>query len=282
MTGCGRLVGVGLIALMLQTPQFVAPAQTPIAAILARTGAYVEQFGDPQGGLLLSELYRQEVTSAPVGTRVLKSDLLVVPDEAEGWVQFRDVLSVDGKTVADREGRLERLFSAPAQDPRGQARRIAEEGARYNLGSASVVVTRSFNQPLAALLYLRPINQPRSQFTLDGRAGRDGQHLLFSEQQQPTLIGATGDGRATGEFWIDPATGQIRRAVLRIESRVPKVTVTASIRVRFEVDAKTGRALPVTMDERYEARDPRGNLLDVILGEARYSNPRQFKVSVDK
>jgi hypothetical protein len=36
------------------------------------------------------------------------------------------------------------------------------------------------------------------------------------------------------------------------------------------------------MYERYEARDPRGNLLDVITGEARYSNPRKFTVTVDK
>jgi len=35
------------------------------------------------------------------------------------------------------------------------------------------------------------------------------------------------------------------------------------------------------MTERYEARDPRGNLLDMITGEARYSNPRQFKVSAN-
>jgi VWFA-related protein len=251
-----------------------------LEGLLVRAGSYVEQYGDPRGGLLLDETYRQQASSTPV-TRLLKSELLVLPDEAEGWVQFRDVLAVDGKPVTDRDGRLARLFSAPAQDPRGQARRIAEEGARYNLTGTSVAVRRSLNQPLAALLYLRPVNQPRSQFTLDGGAGKDGQHLTFSEQRQPTLIGTTGDVGATGEFWIDPATGRVSRAALRVVSRT-NVTVTAWIRVRYETDVKTSLAVPVTMEEHYEVRDPRGNVLDRIEGNVRYSNPRQFKVTVDK
>lgn len=59
------------------------------------------------------------------------------------------------------------------------------------------------------------------------------------------------------------------------------VTVTASLRVRYAADAKSGLLLPVEMSERYEARDPRGNLLDVITGEAKYSNPRRFDVSAE-
>jgi hypothetical protein len=145
----------------------------------------------------------------------------------------------------------------------------------------AVAITRSLNQPLAVLLYLRPINQARSQFTLEQKDG-DGQHVSFIERQLPTLIGATGNDGATGDIWIDPATGQVRRAVLHIVSRAPKVTVTATLKVRYEVDAKTGLALPVTMDERYEARGASGNLLDVITGEARYTNPRQFRASSDK
>jgi hypothetical protein len=110
---------------------------------------------------------------------------------------------------------------------------------------------------LAALLYLRPVNQPRSRFTLDGSARRDGQHFTFTEQRQPTLIGTTGDGSATGDFWIDPTTGQVRRAVLRVVSRASNITVMAWIVVRYETNAKTGLALPVTMKEHYEARSPR-------------------------
>jgi len=262
-------------------PARSAARSAALDAILARAGTYVEQYGDPRGGLLLDELYRQDVQSSYLGTRTLKSELLIVPDATEGWVQFRDVLSVDGKKVADRADRLARLFSAPADDPRGQARRIAEEGARYNLTSASVVVRRSLNQPLAALLYLRPLNQPRSQFTLDGAAEPEGQHLAFIEQHQPTIIGTTGNAGATGDFWIDPGTGQVRRAALRVVSRASNVTVTAILRVRYAANAKTGLMLPVSMDERYEARDPRGNLLDVIRGEATYSNPRQFRVTAE-
>jgi VWFA-related protein len=258
-----------------------APRSAALDAVLERAGGYVEQYGDPGGGLLLDESYRQDVQSSPYGVRNLTAQLLILPDETQGWVQFRDVLSVDGKKVADREDRVARLFSTPSPDRRGQARRIAEESARYNLTSGRVAVTRSLNQPLAVLLYLRPVNQPRSRFTLEEKT-RDGQHLTFTEQRQPTLIGATGDAGATGEFWIDQTTGQIRRAFLRIVSRASNVTVTATIRVEYQADAKTGLALPVTMTERYEARDPRGNLVDIISGDARYSNPRRFAVTVDR
>jgi hypothetical protein len=262
-------------------PPRSAVRSAALEAILERAGSYVEQYGDPRSGLILDELYRQNVQSSPFGTRTLKSELLILPDEREGWVQFRDVLSVDGKKVAEREDRLARLFSTPSEDPRGQARRIAEEGARYNFTSTIVVVRRSLNQPLAALLYLRPRNQPRSQFTLDAGGGREGQHLSFTEQQLPPLIGTTGNNGATGEFWIDAATGQVRRAALRVVSRASNVTVTGILRVRFEANAKTGLMLPVSMEEWYDARDPRGNVLDLIRGEATYSNPRQFKATAD-
>jgi len=262
-------------------PTRAATRSAALEAVLERAGTYVEQYGDPRSGFILDELYRQDAAFSQFGTRTLKSELLILPDASEGWVQFRDVLSVDGKKVADREDRLMRLFSAPADDPRGQARRIAEEGARYNLSGTTVVVKRSLNQPLAALLYLRRVNQPRSQFALDGGAGRDGQHLAFTEQQQPPIIGTTGNGGTTGEFWIDPATGQVRSAVLQVVSRAANVTVTGTLRVRYEDNAKTGLMLPVSMDERYVARDPRGNVLDTITGEARYSNPRQFKATAE-
>ena len=51
---------------------------------------------------------------------------------------------------------------------------------------------------------------------------------------------------------------------------------------RLAGTARSSHAQAIEMYERYEARDPRGNLLDVITGEARYSNPRKFTVTVDK
>jgi hypothetical protein len=250
-------------------------------AVLTSAAIYVERYGESGGGLLLDELYRQDVQSSRLGTRTLQSQLLVLPDAREGWVQFRDVVSVDGKAVADRQDRLVRLFSTPVQDPREQARRIAEEGARYNFVGTGVAIKRTLNQPLAALLYLRAVNQPRSQFKLEEKDG-DGQHVSFIEQAQPPLIGTTGNSGGTGDFWIDPSTGQVRRAVLRVVSRASNVTVSATLRVRYATNQKSELKMPVEMYERYEARDFRGNLLDAITGEAKYSNPRQFTVTVDK
>ncbi len=47
--------------------------------------------------------------------------------------------TVDGKPVADRTDRLMRLFASPAADARDQARRSADEGARYNISEVSLL-----------------------------------------------------------------------------------------------------------------------------------------------
>ena len=51
--------------------------------------------------------------------------------DSRRWVGYRDTFEVDGKPVRDRDERLERLLSDGAV---GQAARIAEQNARFNLG----------------------------------------------------------------------------------------------------------------------------------------------------
>jgi hypothetical protein len=210
--------------------------------------------------------------------RDLKAELLILPDPLEGWIEFRDVLAVDGKPVVDRQDRLQHLFSGGETDPRALGRRIAEEGARHNLNGA-VEVNRTLNHPMVPLLYLRAANQDRSEFALEGSAGRDGQHVTFTEVRTPALIGTSGDQTATGEFWIDPATGRVRSAVLRVVSRSPKASITATIRVRYKDNPKIGLVVPDQMEEHYVVRNLGGAVVETIDAAAWYRNPRQFKAS---
>jgi len=269
------------------TEESTAAAPPPSAAerksaaldeLLARAGDYLEQYGDPSNGLLLEEKYAQHAYDTLARMRELKSELLILPDATEGWLEFRDVLTVDGKAVADRQDRLQQLFSGTESDPRAVGRRIADEGARYNL-NGSAEVKRTLNHPMVPLLYLRAANQPRSEFALEGNAGRDGQHVTFTEVRTPALIGTAGDQTATGEFWIDPATGRVRSAVLRVVSRSARATVTATIRVRYKDDPKIGLMVPDGMEEHYAVRDTRGATVETIDATAWYSKPRQFKAS---
>jgi VWFA-related protein len=245
-------------------------------ALLERAAAYLEQYSDPANGLLLDERYTQHVNTRPPRIRELRSELLIMPDATQGWLQYRDVMDVDGKPVADRTDRLMRLFASPAADARDQARRIALEGARYNI-SGSVTLSRTLNLPLAALLFLRGAAQPRSEFQPQGTPGSGGQQLSFVEIVRPLLLGSE---PATGRFWIDPSSGRILRSELHVVTRSTTGTASATISVHYAYDAKTQRVLPTVMQEHYAIQDVRGSV-ETIDGEARYSNPRQFKVTAE-
>jgi hypothetical protein len=260
-------------------PHVRAEPSAETAALLQRAAAYLEQYSDPASGLVLEERYMQQVNARSPRARELRSDLLILPDATEGWLWFRDVMAVDGKPVADRTDRLMRLFTSPAADARDQARRIANEGARYNI-SGSITVSRTLNEPLAALLFLRGAAQPRSEFQPQGGAGSGGQRVSFVEIVRPPLIGVSGGEPATGQFWIDPSSGRILRSELHLVAQSKTGTVSATIQVWFAYDAKTQRMLPTTMKEQYLIQDARGSL-EGIDGEAKYSNPRQFTVTTE-
>jgi hypothetical protein len=90
---------------------------------------------------------------------------------AAGWITFRDVLTVNKRPVRDREERLLKLLQSPEASALAQARRIAQESARFNLGQ----ITRTMNVPDMALEYLQPRHGARIRFetlrddTIDGR-----------------------------------------------------------------------------------------------------------------
>jgi hypothetical protein len=109
-----------------------------------------------------------------------------------GWSGFRDVIEVDGRRIGDRRNRLQALFTEGSPDAR-EARRIADESARFNLGPAR----RNFNEPTATLFFMMPSTQSRFVFSRKGEVSIDGVHvweIAFKETRRPTLIRTT-DGR---------------------------------------------------------------------------------------
>ena len=138
----------------------------------------------------------------------VRSDLLTIRDEAEGWIGFRDVYEIDGRPTRDRTDRLAKLFLEPLPDSRAQAIRIAEESARFNLAPQ---VPRTINVPLLALQFLRSANQARSQFTLAGPGNVRGVPSVivsFPERAAPGIIRTVDGAKARGRFWIEADSGQ--------------------------------------------------------------------------
>lgn len=245
--------------------------------IVAKASAYVAQYEAALGGLVAEEDYTQQrssrtMSASPRQTRRLKSDFMLVKfTQDEPWIPFRDVISVDGNPVGDREARLEQLFLKPGAESRANASRVTNEGARYNLGS----MYRNINVPVLGLEYLREANAARCRFTSPHRETVDDQaawKIDYRELDGPTVIH---DGRnggnvpARGTVWIRESDGAVMRTILRTANRISDV----------EIDVKSCQApsiavlVPCRMSEHYNVRS------EQVTGTATYTNIRQFRVT---
>lgn len=242
--------------------------------ILRRAGAYLAGYEKDVPAIVATEDYTQRFIVEPsTEVRHLRSDLLTIRDEAEGWIGFRDVYEIDGRPTRDRTDRLAKLFLEALPDSRSQAIRIAEESARFNLAPQ---VPRTVNVPLLALQFLRSANQGRSQFTLAGTGNARGAQTVivsFQERVTPGIIRTVDGAKARGRFWIEADSGQIRETELVVNTAVrPRTVVSALIHVVYAEEPRLHLWLPASMTETYQG-------FGVIDGRATYSNFRRFNVA---
>lgn len=258
----------------------IPPLQT--AEVLLAAGRYIAEYQRSFSVIVARESYQQRAfTGGTLATRDLRSEVALVALDDANWILFRDVYEVDGRMVGDRRDRLTQLFLQPAADLGLQARRILEEGARYNLGP----ITRTLNTPTQALDFIRTQNQFRSAFRLGGRAKVDGvetYELRFEETALPRMIVTRDNAAASGRFWVASGTGAIVKSELRIRSS----GTLAALTVTYTKHETLSLWVPARMIESYE---PAGsfstNTLDPdtapatrIDGTATYSDFRQFSV----
>jgi hypothetical protein len=285
--------------LALGWPLHVAARQEPdLSDVLHRAGSYVEEFQKQLSGIVAEETYVQEVVpprgmnagGGRLQRRHMRSDLLLVrPEAAVTWVQFRDVFEVDGKPVRDREERLARLFLSSDVSTAKQVEEIRAQSARYNIGG----IMRTMNVPVLPLSVLAPSSQPRFRFTVEDRRGdnrrptigsadgaanfkvtAEGWILSFEEVKGPTLIYTTGGGDifSRGRFWIEPDTGR----VLMSEMVTEDSSVRGELIVSYQSQPLLGLLVPIELRERYTETQP---MRPTITGQATYSNFRRFQVS---
>ena len=133
--------------------------------VLVRGAAFVDAFVDELSTVVMEEEYEQVYVGSggnrTTRTTLVSEFLLLQIENSSAWAGFRDVFRVNGRQLRDRQDRLISLFQNDGMASAiGQARRIAMESARYNLGPA-----RTFNVPTLALFYLHPTRVARSEFT---------------------------------------------------------------------------------------------------------------------
>ena len=256
--------------------------------VLQNASTYVEAFMEDLSTVVMEEEYGQSSFSGGGGGAIkinLRSEFLLVPLRgSDTWMGFRDVFEVNGRRVQDREDRLAALFIDNSENPTtalAQARQIAEESSRYNVGS----IHRTFNIPTYTLLILHPSNIQRFHFSKDGEdcAGVDAAwEIEFEETYLPTLTrGFNGINLpADGQLCVDPSSGRVFETEINLhhpsvgETR-PATNVKAT--VKFSLESNIGMLLPEEMRERYSEQGG-GN----TTSTARYRNYRQFGVTTNE
>lgn len=267
-----RCPGNGIAAALLSLASLTAGAQAPKTVdVVARVFAYAADYGAQLANVVVEETYRQRAPRASGADqeRTLRSDYaLTWAGGPDGWVGYRDTFEVDGLAVRDREERLQRLLESGAT---GQAARIAEQNARFNLRND--LLPRTVNVPTFALDLLQPRYRDRFSARRVGSEALDGKTawlVEFRERDRPTIV-RTPEGRdqpSRIEALVDPVTGEIHRTTVSWER------VKGSIVVAYDRVPGISVPVPIAMFERFMTRDG-----DEISGDATYANYRRFETS---
>jgi hypothetical protein len=288
-----RRVPAVLAALLLAAPAASQSRPPTLRQVMERVARYVESYGEQLSMVVATEHYSQWFDTTKVDdaliTRTLTSEFALVGSQGD-WVGFRDVQEVDGRPVRERENRLERLFQDPSAAASAQRRRIADESARYNIGT----VQRNINTPTMVLHFLQAKQQQRLSFKKLGQERIDGEvtwRISYRERQTPTIIRNPhgGDVPASGSFWVDPLDGRVFRTELAIETTQAgrRGKLTSTVTVRYGQDARLGLLVPLEMRESHKGTMARpagvpeagGEAPMEIGGVATYSNYRRFETS---
>ena len=288
--------GWGWVVALLLPATLHAQTQPTLDAVLEQMRGYLAGYAKHLPAVIAAEKYQQRSGSGVrAQRRLLESEygIIQLPGDLE-WLGFREVLAVDGKPIPDSAHRLAQLFADTVRlkpdttydttDGRrsatlSQARRIAEESARYNIGP----IYRTINDPSFVLEFLDARNSHRMRFSKGGEETVGDTRawvIRFQETGRPTII-QTRDRRdqpAQGRAWIEPATGRILRAEASVQPGFGAGNFIGTIDVTFDHDEKLGFAVPARMTEKYTNR----NLVVVSSGEATYSNYRRFTVDTEE
>jgi hypothetical protein len=247
--------------------------------VVERLMAYTDGYPRALGRIVAEEHYEQRVESPTrasgssperVALRITLADVGFAVLGRE-WVGIRDVFEVDGMPFPDAGRRLERALSLP--DAEAAVRAILRDNARFNLDAERI--GRNVNIPTMAVQFLQPRHRWRFSFARDGEETLEQRRvwrIRFRERERPTLVRQINgrDQPLRGIVWVDPETGQVFRTDMSWE-RGPG----GHIMVTYGRVASIEPLVPLTMSEEYADKDGP----ERILGEARYSNFRQFTTS---
>lgn len=242
-------------------------------AVLTRAKLYVAQFEKDLSAVVAEQQTRQRILKAD-GTvkreRVIVSDILLVRAGSSPTI-FRDVISVDGKPVTDRDERVRKLFlgTSSTDSEIERIRKIAKEGSRFDIALRGV-----FDMLLLPVRILGPL---ADRFTFEA----SDQGLRFAEVKSPAIYrsrsvdGTLQDMLLRGTFTLD-AQGRLIGSSVSATSGDVEFTMDAT----YAEDARTKLLLPIeTRQVLHQPRRPKADRSEAV---STYTNFRRFQVTTDE
>jgi len=287
MTRIGQRLATILGVLALFSRLIAASQDQPTAEhLLARLDTYFETYHDALGKLVADERLVQEVggsasrrasgVNAIKLTQDIRSDVAFIElPGGNGWLGFRDVRTVNGRQVRAAGPSLAELLLKGNADNYQQARALLLASARHNLGDP-----RTTNLPTLPLELLHHRHRWRYDVRIEGNdrvEGRRTTMVVLTERSTPSLIrrGDGGDLMTRVVGWIEPDSGQLWRAEVRLED--PRIIfaerhAAPTLRVNFGLHKALGVIVPTHMEEQFF-----DSVHSSGVGNARYDNFRRFE-----
>ena len=256
---------VALVVLAL-APVVAAQKNPPLEDILRTAATYVTDYSERLQAVVADESYLQlEVSGGATRmTRRIVSEVAFVGAGMGRVAFYRDVHTLDGKSVRDDASRLLRLLQPLTNASLASALQLTQDGGRYYVSPRLQV----FDELLGPLALLRQENQTKATFKLEGIKKADGADIAtlhFAEVARSHVINSPIDEPATGRLVLDVRTGAFRRTELVISNR----NVNFRITVVYALEPARGLWLPSSMTAQADvsaggmgSQDSRGQFLN--------------------
>lgn len=271
----GRLAVMIAGVLCLAHPLTAQRPKISVKEVVDAAASYLVEYQKQFAFVLADEEYTQHVLESIVpGPRrrtMTGESFLTFATANHAWISVRDVATVDGVAVPNRED-LRALLQHGV--PRME-QQLVERNSRYNIGS----IARNFNEPTLGLLVLERLKDDEFKFDLK-RVETDGDAtvvtLAFKEKGPSTLVHGSDHQPvySTGELVVEAQTGRIRRTSLELEYG----PVLAQLSTDYAKVPTLDMWVPIRFQERYEQKQK--NAREVIVCDARYTNYRRFEVQI--
>jgi len=250
------VAAIGIAVLWLNGP--VDARQAPnLQDVLKLAGEYHTGYVQRVSGAALEEQYQLiDVTGGKMQAVTRIASDVVFVNLNGGVTALRDVFSIDTKPLRPRAPRITALLAAPATPTLKDWETVIRYPTQGSVYFALDIILK-VNEPTTALRFIAPSVQDILKYKLDGKKKINSVEtvgLSFDEpaaQEKKYLLGTRTNARASGRFWVDPATGAVHQTELWVESKGESANIT----VKYAAHPALNLILPAETTETYEERE---------------------------